>query len=158
MTMQYLWSKSGSADHDVVSRWVSRHSFGVDDNVWPDSTSCGVILDGKPIAGFIFHDYKPAAGTIQFSGAATDKRWSVGPTLHLLYSYMFDGIGCRMVTTGNSGENKGLHAILRRLGHTEYVIKGAWAEGVDLHFWTLTRDEWAANGIMRRSRKWAEGN
>jgi RimJ/RimL family protein N-acetyltransferase len=157
VSLQYAWAgPEAPDDHAAISKWVSQHSFGHPGNVWPDSTALGILLDGKPIAGFIIHDYKPAAGTVQLSGASTNRRWATGPTLHYLYSYMFDTLGCRMVTTGNSGENKHLHRLLEKLGHRKYVIHDAWDNGVDMIFWTLTRAQWEANDIMRRSRRWAE--
>lgn len=126
------------------------------DNVWPGSSSLGILRDRKPIAGFIFHDFKPSAGTVQFSGAATDTNWAVGPSLHYLFGYMFDGLGCQMVTTGNAPENAGLHRFLRALGHRLYIIERGWGRDQDLYFWTLTREDWLQNKLMLRSRKWAE--
>jgi len=154
---QYVW---GGADnrvvHDAISQWVSLHSFGHPDNTWPDSTSYGVLKDGKPIAGMVFHDYKPACGTIQYSGAAINRQWLQGPALHHIFSYVFDGIGCQTVLTGNAENNTGLHSILERLDHKKHVIERAWGEGQDLYLWTLTRERWLANRLMQRSRRRAE--
>jgi RimJ/RimL family protein N-acetyltransferase len=111
-------------------------------------------MDGdRPCAGIVFHDYKPECGTIQYSGAALDRRWLVGPALHLIFGHMFDRLGCQMVMTGNSEENAGLHSILRRLDHKCHRIERAWGPTTALMLWTLTREQWLANPIMQRSKK-----
>jgi RimJ/RimL family protein N-acetyltransferase len=157
--MQYAWAgPDNPEDHAAISQWVSLHSFGHKDNIWPDSTSLGVLQDGKPIAGFVFHDYKPACGTVQYSGASTTPEWGKGATLHLMFSYMFDALGCQMVITGNSARNTGLHRILERLDHKKHVIERAWDRETALYLWTLTREDWLTNRLMLRSRRWAEEN
>lgn len=155
--MQYAWTGANNPDdHAAISKWVSQLSFGHPDNVWPDSTSLGVLKDGKPIAGFVFHDYKPSCGTVQYSGASTTPEWAKGPTLHLMFGYMFDELGCQMVMTGNSGNNTGLHRVLERLGHRQHIIERAWDRNTALHLWTLTREDWLTNKLMLRSRRWAK--
>jgi RimJ/RimL family protein N-acetyltransferase len=155
--MEYAWAgPQNPADHDAISRWVSLHSFGVADNVWPDSTSLGILKDGKPIAGFVFHDYRPSAGTVQYSGAAISPEWGKGPSLHYMFQYMFDGLNCQMVMTGNSARNVHLHRILERLGHKKHVIERAWDRDTAMYFWTLTREDWMTNKPFLRSRRWAE--
>lgn len=154
--LEYAWCADGSEDHAAVSKWVSLHSFGVPDNTWPDSTSLGILKDRKPIAGFVFHDFKPSAGTVQYSGASTTPEWGNGASLHQIFSYMFDGLGCQMVMTGNSERNTGLHRLLERLSHKKHIIERAWDRETALYFWTLTREDWLQNRLMRRSRQWAE--
>lgn len=111
---------------------------------------------GKPIAGVVFHDYKPDAGTVQYSGAAIDSRWLQGPTLHEMFGYMFEQLGCQMVITGNAANNTGLHSILERLDHNKHIIERGWGRGMDLYLWTLTREQWAANKYMKRSKQRAQ--
>lgn len=155
--IERIWGGSNCPEvHDAISQWVSLHSFGHRENVWPDSSSFGVMRDGVPIAGVVYHDYKPAAGTIQYSGAATDRAWLKGPTLHQMFSYMFDDLGCQMVMTGNASTNTGLHRILERLDHTKHVIARGWGRDTDLYLWTLTREQWLENKHMARSRQWAK--
>lgn len=157
MTLQYAWAgPNNPGDHDAISKWVSLRSFGTTDNVWPGSTSLGVLQDGKPIAGFVFHDFKPSAGTIQYSGASTTPEWAKGATLHHMFSYMFEDLGCQMVLTGNSGANTGLHRVLHRLSHKLHVIERGWDRETALCLWTLTREDWQQNKLMLRSRRWAE--
>lgn len=155
--MQRIWGGANNPEvHAAISKWVSLHSFGHSENVWPDSSSFGVMKDGAPVAGFIYHDYKPSAGTIQYSGAATDRAWLKGPSLHMMFGYIFEDLGCQMALTGNSSRNTGLHSLLERLDHTKHVIKRGWGRGEDLFLWTLTQEQWAANPIMQRSRIWAK--
>lgn len=154
---QYVWGGANDKGvHDAISKWVSLHSFGHPDNVWTDSTSYGVLKDGKPIAGVVYHDWKPSAGTIQYSGAATDPRWLQGPSLHYMFGYMFEDLGCQMVLTGNASDNKRLHRILERLDHKKHIIERGWGRDLDLYLWTLTREQYDQNTILNRSRRWAQ--
>lgn len=156
MSIQRVWGNSNSPEvHSAISQWVSLHSFGHTENVWPDGSSYGVLKDGKPIAGVVYHDYKPSAGTVQYSGAATDRSWLQGPSLHYMFSYMFDALDCQMAMTGNSETNTGLHSLLERTGHKKHVIERGWDRDTALFFWTLTKEQWMANKLMLRSRKWA---
>ena len=159
MTIERVWAGSNAPEaHDALQKWVSYHSFGHKENVWPDSSSFGVLRDGIPIAGVIYHDYKPDCGTIQYSGAATSPAWLQGSTLHLMFGYMFDDLGCQMVMTGNASDNTRLHRILKRLGHKNHIIERGWGRDADLYLWTLTREQWLENDVMTRSREWAEGD
>ena len=160
MTVERVWasdSRDASA-HSAIMQWVSLHSFGVKSNVWKDSSTYGVLKGGVPIAGVVYHDYKPSAGTVQYSGAATDPRWLQGSSLHYMFSYMFDDLECQMVLTGNSADNKRLHRLLARTGHKNHIIERGWSRDTDLYLWTLTREQWLENDVMTRSRRWAEGD
>ena len=159
MSIQYVWGSSANPDvNSAINKWVSQHSFGHPNNVWADSSSYGVIKNGVPIAGVVYHDWKRDAGTIQYSGAATDSSWLKGPSLHQMFGYMFDELKCQMVLTGNSSDNKGLHRLLERIDHNKHIIERGWGRNTDLYLWTLTREQWAKNDLMRRSRKWAKEN
>ena len=155
--MQRVWAGVNNPDaHEAICKWVSHHSFGHKENLWPDSSSFGVLRDGAPIAGFVYHDYKASAGTIQYSGASIDRDWLKGPALHMMFSYMFDDLDCQMVITGNSSKNTGLHRLLKITDHKKHVIERGWGRDEDLYLWTLTKEQWAQNPIMQRSKKWAE--
>ena len=157
MTLERVWGGSNNPEiHDAISKWVSFNSFGFAENAWPDGSSYGILRAGKPIAGVVYHDYKPSAETVQYSGAAVDRTWLQGPSLHLMFSYMFDDLGCQMVLTGNAATNTGLHRLLRKLDHKLHVIERGWARHTDLYLWSLTREQWIANPLMNRSRVWAK--
>lgn len=157
--IEYVWGGGNNPEaHDAVSQWVSRHSFGHNDNSWPGSTSLGVMRDGLPIAGVIFHDYKPAPQTVQFSAASTDSRWLLGATLHVIFGYIFDDLGCQMALSGNSAANESAHHLLHGLGFKNNVIERGWGRDTALHLWTLTQEQWLENKLMKRSRKSAEEN
>ena len=159
MSIERVWAGPQSPEaHDAISKWVSLHSFGHSENVWPGSSSYGVLRDGKPIAGVVYHDYRPQSGTVQYSGAATDRSWLMGPSLHYMFSYMFDALNCQMVITGNSEKNTGLHSLLERTDHKKHVIERAWDRDTAMFLWTLTKEQWLQNKLMRRSRQWAVEN
>jgi len=157
VTIEYAWGGPSNQEvHRAIEKWVSLHSFGHTENKWSGSTSYGVLKDGKPIAGVIYHDYKPMFKTMQYSGAATDRNWLKGPSLHFMFSYMFDACECQMVMTGNSEKNTGLHSQLERFSHKKHIIERGWGEDTDMFLWTLTRQDWLENKLMNQSRKKAE--
>lgn len=157
MTTRYLWGGQNNPElHNAIQEWVSFHSFGHPQNKWRESSSYGVLKNGAMVAGVVYHDFKADCGTIQYSGASIDRTWLQGPSLHHMFSYMFDTCNCQMVLTGNSEKNTGLHSILKRLSHTKHVIKRGWGRHEDLFLWTLTKEDWLANEIMGRSRERAE--
>jgi len=69
---------------------------------------------------------------------------------------MFEDLGCQMGLTGHASTNTGLHRILVKLDHKKHVSERGWGRDVDLYLWTLTREQWAANPLMKRSRQRAK--
>lgn len=148
---QYIWGDTPEVNQ-AIQEWVSLHSFGHRNNTWKDAYSYGVMKEGRPVAGVVYHDYKKSAGTIQYSGAAIDRTWLQGPSLHYMFGYMFEDLGCQMVLTGNSADNTGLHRQLEATGHKKHVIDRAWGPETALYLWTLTREQWLAEPIFQRSK------
>lgn len=113
------------------------------------------VSDGKDlVAGMVYHNWHPEAGVIEISGAASTARWLTRPVLWAMFSYPFDGIGAQMVVMNVSPENemfngRGLKRLLKAYGFKEHLIprlKGREKDGI---LFTLTDDDWRANGFHK---------
>src|SRR3954470_13693510 len=65
------------------------------------------VLDegGRLIAGMVYHNWCPEAGTIDISAAAITPRWLTRRTLAVLYGYPFLRLRCQMITQCVPAEN-----------------------------------------------------
>jgi len=129
--------------HDAeVEKFVASLVPGCPDG-FGASRSIGIIdKDGYLVAGWAFHGWDPRAGTIEFSGASTTPRWMTRKILHELFSYAFDGVGCQMLVTRNSINNKRLHKQLRDFGFTRLDFPRLFGRHEDGVVWSLTDDAW----------------
>src|SRR5262245_41734826 len=106
--------------------------------------------DGRLIAGIVYHHWQPELGTIEMSMAALPRtRWLTRETLHRMYSYPFDELGCQMVMSWQSAEDT---RNLRQLAAGNYTFVrvprfcGRDRDGV---LCMLTDDAWRANKFYR---------
>jgi len=111
----------------------------------PEKTvAVGVIdKDGRLIAGWVWHNYSPDAGTIEFSGAAVSPKWMTRAILQELFAYAFKH--AQMVVTRNGADNTRLHRQLAAFGFRRYDIERLFGREADGVVWTLTDDDWKAN-------------
>ena len=108
----------------------------------------GVIdNDGRLLAGWVWNNWDPLSQTIEFSGASLTPHWMTQDILHKLFAYAFDEVGCQMVLTRNSENNKRLHRQLARYGFTRWDVPRLFGRGENGVFWTLTDDDWRANNF-----------
>lgn len=103
---------------DWVKNWVSERIEGN-----PDFGLCnalGVMMDGKLIAGIVYHNYiespygKPIS--VEISMAAIDPRWANRYTLRKLFEHPFIGLKVERVQVSTPVESKGVRKINEKLG------------------------------------------
>ena len=145
--MNIVWAWPGEPLNAALKRWAADH-------IWPgasanfgDAAVMGVFDDTGPIAAMVWHDYDPATGVIEFSGAATTRRWLTRRSLGTMFAYPFEGLGCQMVVCRTSaGEEQGhLHRMLTAYGFDHVHIPRLGGRDRDLLVFTLTDDAWKAN-------------
>ena len=74
---------------DQVQKWVADQLPYVDE--FGPSTSCAAISkEGKMIAGFVFHEYRPNLKTVQISMASINPMWARRENIHQVLSYPFE--------------------------------------------------------------------
>ena len=112
-------------------------------NGFGNCRSSGVIdAGGKLVCGWIWHDWDPHAGVMEFSGAAIDSRWMTRTILHELFAYAFEGCECQMIVTRNSAENTRLHRQLKAFGFDRFDIPRLFGRDEDGVVWSLTDEQW----------------
>jgi RimJ/RimL family protein N-acetyltransferase len=118
------------------------------------SKAIGVIEDNKLIAGLVYHNFDPAAGVIEMSGAALPgKYWLTSETLRRIYDYPFLDAGCQMVLMRVAEENRSLLRVLSAIGYAFKTIErllGPTKNGV---ICTLTFEAWYDNKFNKRDRR-----
>lgn len=109
-----------------------------------DYTSLGVFLDVRIIAGVVFSDWYQDRGTVDLSGASTDKRWLTRPVMSAIFSYVFDKLGCQLAINRVSERDKVQRRQLLAFGYTEHFIPRLRGRGEGEFIYTLTDDAWRA--------------
>lgn len=138
--MRLLYGHSAAVEK-FVSQLIPRCADGFD-----ACQAIGVIdEDGKLVAGWIWHNWDPSAEVIEFSGASITPKWMTRAILHELFTYAFVGIGCQMIFTRNSADNKRLHRQLKAFGFDRFDIPRLFGRKEDAVVWTLTDDQWRAS-------------
>lgn len=117
----------------------------IDESFSPKSCA-GVAVadaDGNMVAGWIWHNWNPEAGTLEFSGASITAKWMTRAILQELFAYAF--ANAQMVVTRNGADNTRLHRQLAAFGFRRYDIERLFGRDSDGVVWTLTDDDWKAS-------------
>lgn len=133
--------------NEEVARFVASLIPGMERG-FGDCTAIGVLdAQEQLVAGIVYHNYNPEAGVIEFSGASLTPKWYGRHLLDLFFGYPFEQLGCQMVVTRNSEHNTRLHRQLRAYGFRCHPIpRGRGRDEAEM-IWTLTEEDWQANGF-----------
>jgi hypothetical protein len=92
------------------------------------------------IAGLVYHNWDPEAGTIEISGAALPGHfWLTRPTLARMYQYPFLQCNCQMVVQRTPADNERLLYILARYGYSFVTVPRLLGRDRDCVVCTLTQ-------------------
>ena len=123
------------------------------------SKSIGVIEmdeqgEGQLIAGLVYHNWDPDAGTIEVSCAAIPgKRWLTRQTIRRIYEYPFEQLGCQMLYGRVDADNEQLLRQLAALNYSLIRIPRMLGRDRDGVLTLLTVEDWQANAFSRRDAK-----
>jgi len=131
-----------------VARWVAAqiNDPGLERGFGPCS-AIGVVENGRPIAGMVYHNFHPEVGTIELSAASVSKRWLTRPVLKVMFAYPFNGLGCCAVfirtKVGNRQENgRGIARIAKAYGFEQFRIPCLYGRDGDGYLQVLTEERW----------------
>lgn len=110
---------------------------------WTGYSAIGFVLDGKLIAGTVYHDWEPEWGVLQMSSAADSPRWLTRDTLRIIFSIPFKELHCRNVVMRVSSLNARMCSIAERFGFTAHPLPDLRAPGEDDVIYLLSREAWA---------------
>lgn len=138
------------AEPERVCRFVaSQPGFDVDLE-FGECKALGVLIDGALVAGVVFQNWNPKAGTMEISAGATDPRWMARKSLQEIFGYVFDTAACQLCVLQVSERNERMRWIARRLGFTELLIPRMRGRDEALVVYTLTDEQWAVSRIRSR--------
>lgn len=123
--------------HDVSEFVARRLGFarGFDD--------CAAIGFGDPIvAGVVYHNWNPEAGTIELSAASSRRDWLNKRNLGVIFEYPFRQLGCQMCVARIAEGNSVARRIWRALGADEFVIPRLRGRDEGEAIYTLTQEAW----------------
>lgn len=126
------------------------------EQIWPGTgetfgrcTTMGVLLNGELIGVVVFHNWQREAGVIEFSGAATNKRWLTRRVLHAMFDYIFEIPGLQMAITRTSEKLTHLR-MLQAYGFRQYAIPRLYGREEAGIIHTLTVEDWRHNKFERK--------
>lgn len=115
------------------------------------SVSIGVIDPrGRLIAGIVYHNYDPDAGTIEMSLASISARWLSRETVRRMYKYPFLELGCQMVYARVRADDERLLRQIASLNYSLIKVPRMFGRDVDAVLCLLTREAWEDNKFNRR--------
>lgn len=113
-----------------VANWVSER---LNDIKFGPGHAIGVVRNGEPVCGVVFHGFHRCMETkaplgIQASIASTDPRWATRDVLRALFAYPFLQLGVKRITTRCDATNDHVIKFNKRLGfRLESVMRYGWS-------------------------------
>jgi RimJ/RimL family protein N-acetyltransferase len=152
--MDIGWGCSANPDvRDAMAAW----GYGqIDPDLPQDYENCvclGAFEDGKLIGCVIFNNYDISAKTIEFTMAATSRRWVNFRLLEEMRRYVFDDLGLQLLITKTKERNKHISRMLKSYGFSEYLIPRLFGENEGGLIFTLTKEQAENSKIGRRGKR-----
>lgn len=140
-----VWAGSQKQElNDALTAWCAA-KIGLPRGLETPCTAMGVFDDATLIAVIAYNNYNPEAGVIEFHGASITPRWLTRSVLHEMFDYPFNQIGCQMVITRNSENNKRLHRVLKEIGCKRVIVPRLRGRDEAECIWWLTVEAWREN-------------
>ena len=135
---------------EEVAAFVARGLWGGTRRFGPSTAIGFATPDAGLVAGVVYHNYDPHAGTIELSGYAARRDWANRAAVALIFGgYPFRHAGCRLLLGRHSERNARVRRIWRALGATEHPIPDLRAEGEAEIVAVLKRDVFLKSRFMR---------
>lgn len=135
----------------IVSRFVASLIPHVGWRGFGNAKTIGVIdHDGRLIAGLVYTNWNPDAGTIEISGASISPRWLTRETLRRMFDYPFKEVHCQMAVMRVLATDERLLRQLAAYGFAFVTIPRLYGRARDGVICTLTAEDWASNKFNQR--------
>ena len=123
---------------DMVAQWASTQIDGQPD--FRPCTAIGVAIGETIIAGVVYNNYRDHC--IEWSIAATDKRWLTRRVLRAIMAYPFIQLGVRRLQSTCAKRDRKTRGQVLRLGFKyEGTARQAWPGGGDACCYSMLRHE-----------------
>jgi hypothetical protein len=114
----------------------------------------GIIDDNNElIAGIVYYNYNPEAGTIEMSVEALPKqkqRWMTPTTLAVMFQYPFIHCGCQMLVTKTAARSVHVLRMLAAMNFTLILHPRACGRHEDGVVAQLTYEDWLESKFCKR--------
>jgi RimJ/RimL family protein N-acetyltransferase len=129
---------------DAVGAWVAARipHIGTAAEFGPFVAVGVVDRADTPVAGVVWHGYRPSCSDIQLSAAASTARWLTRHLIAEIFAYPFLYLGCRRVTTITPVKGERALAVNLKIG---FQMEGRVRFGFgtdDAIIMGLLREEW----------------
>ena len=136
---------------EAVAKFTADLIPSVRDRGFGKCATIGVVEGGMLIAGLVYHNWDPAAGTIEISGAALPGHyWLTRETLKVMYQYPFFGCQCQMVINRVPAEDERQLRQLAAFNYSFIRVPRGLGRNKDLVLCLLTREAWEGNRFNKR--------
>lgn len=135
-----------------IAAWVAAHIPGCERG-WHNATAIGVLDNGEPIGGTVFHGWQPESGVIEMSSAGISPRWLCRKMIRAIFEYVFDQLQCQLVVMRVSERNERMVRIAQKFGFDGHLIPRL--RGRDENEWVfcLTEEQWRQHPFAKRQPK-----
>lgn len=108
-------------DDENVKNWVVERIPHVRD--FEKYSAIGIMTDdGKPLAGFVYHEYFPEFGLMQISAAADSAKWATRSSIKHILSYPFVQLKVRKLWTATPLKNERALKLNRGIGFKQEAV------------------------------------
>ena len=153
MALKYIYGQDR-----VVADFVARSKLASGFTEWKSGfgtknlTAIGIANDDNElIAGLVYFDWHPEAGTIEVSIDAVPKqRWLTPQTLAIMFQYPFLDCGCQMLITRTSDKAEHVQRMLAAMNFQLIRIPRAGGRNEDGVIALLTYEDWLEAKFCKR--------
>lgn len=150
--MNVIWGSSDPALNQALGDWCSVQIFGEPGELSAPYTTMGVVDERGLIATICYNNYQPEAGVIEVHGAGIDKRWLNRLTLHEMFAFPFDRLGCQSVVMRVDPDDRALSRMLTAYGFKKFLLPRLRGRDKDEAVFILHDDDWRANGFHTKGQ------
>lgn len=156
--MQIVWGSQREPGLNIaLANWCADMVPGEGHFFRPPYTTMGVVRDDNLTAVMVYHNWDKESGVIEISGASNTPRWLTRPVLWEMFDYPFNQLGNQLVAMRVSERNvmwngRGLPRLLKSYGFKSHVIPRLRGRDENEIVYTLTDDDWRANGFHKDKR------
>ena len=155
MALTYIWGQdqavAGFVARSKLASGFSQRAEFTDSNL----KAVGIAdANGQLIAGIVYFNYNPEAGTIEMSAEALPRQsWLTLPTLAVMFWYPFVHCGCQMLMTRTSARSLHVQRMLGAMNFSLIRIPRAGGRDEDGILGLLTYEDWLASKFCKRLRR-----
>lgn len=131
--------------NDIIVNWVWQRIPEIGEMGFGPSTALGVVSEsGIPLAGAVFHDYRPDFKSVMISFAADSPRWASRNIVSLILGYPFCQLGVHKLRAAVPHTNEKSLRLTKGIGFcTEGTLRDEFGPGKHAVMWRMFAKDYA---------------